>query len=135
MRLMHPLRAHGLSLLAMLLLLLGTAAPALARMTCVAGGHTVVNVGQAADCCPTDHHHQATTVSATCCELLQAQPQRTDFVQGTGAMVPLLFAMVLPATVHPVVALAPVVRYDAHFSRPPPLLQAQRLATFGLFLI
>ena len=132
---MRLLRANGLSVLAMLLLLLGTAAPALVRMTCVVGGHTVLNVGQPADCCPEDHAHATAELKATCCEVLQAQPQRTDFVQGVGAMVPLLFAMPLPAAICPAEVLMPSVWSKAHLSRPPPLLQARRLAAFGSFLI
>jgi hypothetical protein len=119
----------------MLVLLLGTAAPALARMTCVMGGHSVLTLGQAADCTPVDHTHTATTVQATCCEVLQAQPQRTDFVPTANPMVPTLFAMVMPESVYTVEATVPVVRSDAWSSRPPPLPRSQRLATTGVFLL
>lgn len=135
MHLMRSLRCNGLSLVAMLVLLLGTAAPALARMTCVMGGHSVLSLGQATDCGPVDHSHNTTTVTATCCEVLQAQPQRTDFVPSANPMVPTLFAMVMPASVFIKEAIAPVVRSDAWFSRPPPLPRSQRLATTGVFLI
>lgn len=132
---MRSLRGKGLSLVAMLVLLLGTAAPALARMTCVMGGHSVLSLGQATDCIPVDHHHTTTTVKATCCEVLQAQPQRTHFVPAANPMVPTLFALVLPASIFASELIAPVVRSDAWFSRPPPLPRSQRLATTGVFLI
>lgn len=135
---MHPLRSlrsKGLSVFAMLVLLLGTAAPAMARMTCIMGGPSILSVGQAEDCSSVDHSHPITTVQATCCEVLQANPQRADFVPAASAMVPVLFAMVLPAAIIPAEIAAPVVRRNAHFSRPPPLARSLRLATTGVFLI
>lgn len=135
---MHPLRSlrsKGLSVLAMLLLLLGTAAPALARMTCIMGGPSIVSFGQPEDCSPVDHSHPVTTVQATCCKVLQTNPQRSDFVPAVSAMVPVLFAMVLPAAIIPAEIVTPVIRRDAMFSRPPPLARSQRLATTGVFLI
>lgn len=119
----------------MLVLLLGTAAPALARMTCVMGGPSIVSFGQAKDCSPVDHAQPFTTVQATCCEVLQTDPQRSDFVPATGVMIPVLFAMVLPAAIMPAEIIAPMVRRDASFTRPPPLERSQRLAATGVFLI
>ena len=135
---MHPLRSlrsKGLSVLAMLVLLLGTAAPALARMTCIMGGPSILSVGQAEDCSPVDHAHPITTVQGTCCEVLQANPQRSSFVPASSAMVPVLVAVVLRAVIVPAEIVAPVILRDARFSRPPPLARSQRLATFGTFLI
>ena len=132
---LRSLRSKGLSVLAMLVLLLGTAAPALARMTCTMGGPSIVSFGQAEESAPVDHSHPVTTVQATCCEVLQARPQRSDFVTVASAMVPVLFAMILPAAIIPAEIVAPVVRRDAIFSRPPPLAHSQRLATTGVFLI
>lgn len=135
---MHPLRSlrsKGLSVLAMLVLVLGTAAPALARMTCIMGGPSILSIGEAEDCSPVDHTHPVTTVQATCCEVLQAHPQRSDFVPAANAMVPVLFAMTLPAVIVPAEMAETGVRSDARFSRPPPLARSQRLATTGVFLI
>ena len=134
MRLMCALRSNGLSVLAMLVLLMGTAAPALARMTCVAGGHSVLSVGQVEDCCPDEDAHTS-TVSATCCEMWEARPQRSDFVPVVNAMVPLPVAMLNPCPLFAPVALAPQATTDAHISRPPPLPRAQRLASTGVFII
>lgn len=135
MHLMRPFRAHGLSVLAMLLLLLGTAAPALARMTCVMGGHSVLQVGDAADCCPNDHDHATDELKPTCCEMLQAQPQRTNFVQVSGAMVPVLFGVAVPTAVQPAPAVVSFGFRDVLDARPPPLLLSRRLAAFGTFRI
>ena len=62
MRVFRPFRNRGLSVAAMLLLVLGTAAPALARMTCVMGGPSTLSIGAAEDCMPVDHSHPVTTV-------------------------------------------------------------------------
>lgn len=135
MHLMRSLRSHGLSVLAMLLLLLGTAAPALARMTCVMGGPSILSLGQAEDCSPMDHEHPITTVTATCCNVLQTNPQRTDFVPAAHVVMPLLVAVALPTVIIPMEVAAPAVRLDARFSRPPPMACSERLAAFGTFLI
>jgi hypothetical protein len=135
MHLMRSFRTHGLSVLAMLLLILGTAAPALARMTCVMGGPSILSLGQAEDCAPVDHEHPVTTVSATCCEVLQTQPQRTAFMQGTGAFVPVLFGAALPPVPPLALTATPFVWRDAQTFGPPPLMQSRRLAAFRTFLI
>ncbi len=119
----------------MLLLLMGTAAPALARMTCVMGGPSVLSVGMAEDCGPVDHEHPVTTVSATCCEVLQTQPQRANFVPAASVGLPVLLAVELPAVIVPAQMAVPAAFLDVRFSHPPPLSCDQRLATFGTFLI
>ena len=115
---LRSLRSKGLSVLAMLVLLLGTAAPALARMTCTMGGPSIVSFGQAEECAPVDHSHPVTTVQATCCEVLQARPQRSDFVTVASAMVPVLFAMILPAAIIPAEIVAPVAVSYTHLTLP-----------------
>lgn len=76
---MRAFRAKAFSVAAMLLLLLVTAAPAMARMTCVKSGHTVLSLGQLEDCCPAAGIGHQQTIDATCCETGAAQPLRTDF--------------------------------------------------------
>ncbi len=132
---MRPFRAHGLAVMAMLLLLLGTAAPALARMTCVMGGPSILSLGQAKECTPVDHEHPETTVSATCCEVLQTQPQRTDFVPAASVLMPVLGAVVMPAVVVPSQIRGPEVPRERLLSRPPPLACERRLANLGHFRI
>ena len=132
MRFMRPLRASGLSLAAMLLLLLGTAAPAMVRMTCVMGGHSELQVGQPADCCPTDHQHASDELKPICCEMLQARPQRADFVPGSH---PALSPTVPVALTWPVIVPLPLTHVvaDARPSNLPPLPLLRMLACTGAF--
>lgn len=135
MHLLRTFRTHGMAFVAMLLLLLGTAAPALARMTCVAGGHTEVSVGQPEDCCPTDHAHPTDELKATCCEVLAAQPQRTDFVPGAqpAAPAPLVFVVAWPMQAP--MPLVHAVQADAFGPGPPPSTLLRALASTGVFRI
>jgi hypothetical protein len=135
MRVFRPFRNRGMAVVAMLLLVLGTAAPALARMTCVMGGPSTLSIGAAEDCMPVDHSHPETTVKATCCEVLQTQPQRTDFVPGGPVAIPLLQAVQVP-TLPVVVCLRAGGSVNAAFAlRGPPLDRAHRLAAVGAFRI
>lgn len=131
----RPLRVHCLALLAMGLLLLVTAAPALARMTCVQNGHSVLNVGAAADCCPVDDRPDGPTLAATCCQVLQAQPQHVDFVKVCGASVPAPVVLMLPEALVQLPALPADVRRDIRYARPPPLAPSERLALISIFRI
>jgi hypothetical protein len=135
MLILRPFRAHGLSVVAMLLLLLGTAAPALARMTCVQNGHSVLNIGHAGDCCPVDDRPDGPTLAATCCQVLQAQPRPVDFVKVAEASVPAPVVLMLPEALVQVPALPADVRRDIRFARPPPLAPAERLAILSIFRI
>ncbi len=135
MRTLRLFRNHGLAVLAMLLLLLGTAAPALARMTCVMGGHTELSVGQPEDCCPTDHAHPTDELKATCCEVLQAQPQRDDFVAGTHVAVPVPTAVPMAWPVQVPLPLVHAVQADGSGVGPPPAPLLRVLASTGVFRI
>lgn len=134
MTVMRPLRAHPLSVLAMLVLLLGTAAPALARMTCVMDGHTVMSVGQPEDCCPDEQPDQA-ALKATCCEVLQAQPLRSAFIPVVSAMVPVPVAILPRVTVCLPQLIASITPEEIDSSAPPPLERSQRMAATGVFRI
>ena len=121
-------------MVAALLLLLGSATPALARMTCVSSGHSVLNIGQVRDCCPVDHSHPMPQVKATCCELVKAQPQRSAFVAGAAAELPVLDAPLIG-----ILSAVPDVR-PGHVHRiivaaRPPTLIGRRLAAIGLLLL
>lgn len=133
MRPLRTLRSRGLSLLAVVVLLAGTAAPALARMTCVMSGRSVVHVGQADGCCP-DGTSQAATVKATCCELTSTQPPRTAFLSSAGPGLPPLEAVVVHVLSVPLAVEAEAVVIAPPFARPPPDT-ARRLAVIGTFLI
>lgn len=135
MRSLRTFRSTWSSALAVLVLLLGTAAPALARMTCVNSGHTVMSVGQARECCPADHGHRTTTVKPTCCELTQAQPQRNAFLTTHGPELPPLTAVLDRPVAVPSIIVADPGAGLAPFSRPPPPDGIRRLAAIGTFLI
>jgi hypothetical protein len=137
MPVMRLLRAHCLAVLAMGLLLLGTAAPALARMTCVISGNSTLNLGSTADACPVEDQGHQTTLTATCCEVLHVQPQRPDFVPAAAhAMAPMPDALPLPAPLSVPLALAIAdVPEAAHLRPPPPLERARRMAATGVYRI
>lgn len=136
---MHPLSSirqrRWLPFVGALLLLLGTAVPALARMTCVNGGHSVVQLGTTGDCCPHEEHSDGPTVQATCCEMMKTEPKRSDFVGHLLVSLPMpvavLDGIVLPAVEMPVIVLSA----DRHFSLPPPDVTGRRLAVIGRLLI
>lgn len=133
MRPLRTLRSRGLSLLAVVVLLAGTAAPALARMTCLMSGRSVVHIGHADGCCP-EGTSQAATVKATCCELTNAKPPRTAFLSSAGPALPPLEAVIVQVAVVPPAAEAEATDVAPPCSRPPPDT-ARRLAVIGTFLI
>lgn len=128
---MRSLRNRWLQVMAALVLLLGSVTPALARMTCVGSGHSVLSVGQVRDCCPVDHRHNAPEVKPTCCELVQMQPQRSAFVAGASLELPAPDALLLGV---PFQASALPSGEIAQFSPTarPPILIGRRLAAIGL---
>lgn len=131
---MRALRVRGLSLVAMLLLLLGTAAPALARMTCVKSGHSVLNFGQLEDCCPADGIGQLQTIDATCCETGTAQPLRADFTATVHVAAPAAPACLLlwPVAV-PAVPTATTGDLAALLEGLPPVPLATQLASIRVY--
>ena len=135
MRSLRSFRTHGLAVLAMLLLLLGTAAPALARMTCVMGGHTELAFGQPEDCCPTDHRHTTDELKATCCEVLHAQPQHADFVAGAPVAVPAPVAVMMVWPVQVPLPLVLGTGPDEFVVGVPPTPLLRALACTGVFRI
>lgn len=118
-----------------LLLLLTTAAPALARMTCLSGGHSVVQVGTTGDCCPHDEHGDGPTVQATCCDVLTTEPQRSAFVGQLSVACPA--PAILPAETRLVLmdALPVAIERADAYCRPPPGVIGRRLAAIGRLTI
>lgn len=133
---MQPLRTHRwLSVITGMLLLFTTATPALVRMTCLSGGHSVLSVGQAEDCCPEQEHGPGATFAAACCDSDAAKPVDHLFesnVPGSQAL-----TAILPTAITHLLH-APSYT-DAHRlpvrSRPPPLLVLERLSLERSFLI
>lgn len=131
---MRALRVKSLSLVAMLLLLLGTAAPALARMTCVKSGHSVLNIGQLEECCPADGLGAQQTIDATCCETGTAQPLRADFTAAGHVAAPAapVFLLLWPVAV-PAVPQASASALAALHEGLPPVPLATQLASTRVF--
>lgn len=119
-----------------MLLLLGTAMPALVRMTCLSGGHTVLSIGQAEDCCPEEPSTpEGAQLEAICCEFERTAPSRTDFHVESGPTLVAVAHLIAVSSVEMIVPVHdPAIRY-AFTSRPPPLLTAERLSQVGSLLI
>lgn len=114
------------------LFLLATSGPALSRMTCLDGGHSVVSLGKATDCCPEEEPHGTTPeVKPACCELALVQGERDNYLPNTGfdlvvADIGLWDTVVdisMPEPSGPVTWLA---------SRPPPISTLHRLAVISV---
>lgn len=94
MQVMRISRSKALSWMAVVLLMAATASPALARMTCVMSGNTVLGWGQLEDCCPEQDGSQA-AISATCCQFDMARPLNADFTVVEDVTLPLPVAVVV----------------------------------------
>lgn len=120
----------------MWLLLLGTAAPALERMSCSMGCPSEVGIGSIEDCCPEEHDdHESGLMADDCCDVERAAPEHhafthenTFFFDGALAQATEHIALNIPQATQaePGYALDP---------RPPPLLTAERLSRVRSFLI
>lgn len=134
---MKSLRSHRwLAAFTVLLLLMGTAMPALVRMHCLSGGHTVLSLGQADDCCPEDEEENRGPVfRAMCCEFERTAPERTDFTMGSGPSSPIATAAVPGVVIEFPAAISTDLAGSAVSSRPPPLLLAERLSQVGSYLL
>lgn len=134
---MSTTRAHRwLSAFAALLLLASSAMPALVRMSCLSGGHVVLSLGQADDCCPEEgDHHTGSTVQAACCDVESAMPQRSEFQESAGqhTWLPVFTGHAAITTFLPV--LVEQTDNDRIRSRPPPLRVSERLSQVRSFRI
>lgn len=135
---MEAFRANrGFSVLAAVLLLLATAAPALVRMSCLNGGHTVLSIGQADDCCPEeDHQGDGPQLRARCCEMELTAPVHAAFTMENGHSTLAVVTPPAPA-VHLDFVPRPAIPAPGYgfVPRPPPLLTGRRLSQFGSLLI
>ncbi|MFZ1691830.1 MAG: hypothetical protein WAT74_01425 [Flavobacteriales bacterium] len=116
-----------------MLLLLATSGLTVSRMSCLISGHSVLSLGLAEDCCPEEEHGDGATITATCCELLQAGAERLELLPST------TFDLIaLPVTdAAPTLAAVALERHPLRWldSRPPPLIGKDRLAQMRRFLI
>ena len=116
------------------LMLFAISGTTLSRMTCLAGGHSVLSFGLAGDCCPDAEAAGGSTVKATCCEFSQARSLTPAFVPHAPLdLTPVL--MVLDAVPMTVAFLRTSAPCGWLQSRPPPMSSPERLASFGVFLI
>lgn len=113
------------------LFVLATSGTALSRMTCLEGGHTVLSLGLAVDCCPEDAPVDHPTYKASCCELAFVQGDRADYLPNTNAdaLVSGLMLAVLPTVI---AVPEPVRRLSWLGSRPPPIDTRDRLSVIGV---
>jgi hypothetical protein len=85
----HPVRRAIASWSLLVLFLLGTATPAMSRMTCLKSGHSEVSVGYANDRCPLEAPRQGAAVRPVCCEVLTSKPEKHPFAVHAPVEVPL----------------------------------------------
>lgn len=112
--------------------LLATNGVALSRMTCLDGGHSVVSLGMAADCCPEEEAHgPAPEVKAACCELAFVQGERGNYLPHPGYDLT-VSTLVLEQSVVELPLPEPVVNVSWLGSRPPPLATVDRLAVISV---
>lgn len=117
------------------LLLMGTAAPMLTRMTCVISGHVQMQVGQAKDCCPERENGHGAHLEAVCCVFEQTAPKHEVFTSQvcSGPLVPEHVALQPEAITR--IPAAPEVFRTTIGTRPPPPLPGERLSLHGTFRI
>ena len=117
------------------LLLMGTAAPMLTRMTCVLSGHVQMNVGQAKNCCPERENGHGAHLEAVCCVFEQAAPKHEVFTPPVfgGPLAQEYVALQPEAIIR--IPNAPEIFRTAMGSRPPPLLMGERLSLHSTFRI
>ena len=134
---MKALRSHRwLASFAALLLLLGTAAPALVRMNCLSSGRSVVSIGQADDCCPPDAEHpKGAQIQAVCCEFQRPAPERTAFHVESAPSIVAAFERSPDKGIGFAPSLLDAPKGSGLMAHPPPLPTAERLSNLGSFLI
>ena len=117
-----------------MLLLFATSGASLTRMTCLAGGHSSVSLGLAADCCPEEEHADGPVIKALCCDITEARlDQPALLLEKQLALVALLHAVTVQPTPSP--ALLPASQPDWLDTRPPPISAHKRLSLLRTRLV
>lgn len=112
--------------------LLATSGMALSRMTCLDGGHSVVSLGKATDCCPEEEAHgPSPEVKAACCELAMVQGERDNYLPNAGYDFT-VSDLALERFVIEWSVPEPVFNVSWLGSRPPPLAVPDRLAVISV---
>ncbi len=112
--------------------LLATSGTALSRMTCLEGGHSILSLGLATDCCPDDEEPGDRPVYRPyCCELATVQGAHGKYLPHE--VLQLAAAEVVMHHCTPLVlAPMPVPQYNWLGTRPPPLSAPDRLAVLSV---
>lgn len=126
----HPVRRATCAWFLLVLFLLGTATPAVSRMTCLQSGHSELSVGYAEECCPDKAPAQGATVKPVCCEVLTAKPEKHPFAAHGNVEVP---APALDAFVPPVVPVEGTARSVKPRLEGVTAALHTRLASIGVF--
>lgn len=114
------------------LFLLATSGTAISRMTCMDGGHSVVSLGTATDCCPEEEAHGPTPeVKPACCELALVQAERDNYLPNPTYDLT-VDELVLEHFVIDISLPDPVAEISWLGSRPPPLSAPDRLAVLSV---
>ncbi|HRF80190.1 MAG TPA: hypothetical protein PL070_08890 [Flavobacteriales bacterium] len=125
-------RHTWLTYLVLAVFLLATSGTVLSRMTCLEGGHSVLSLGAATDCCPEEEHtSDVPTYKATCCELAMVQGEGDDYLPNNSADLLFVEAFLSFHTIE-VTQPEPVVSFTWLRSRPPPLAVSDRLAVISV---
>ncbi|MBK8613383.1 MAG: hypothetical protein IPN85_07790 [Flavobacteriales bacterium] len=127
-----PIRSTASVWMLLVLFLVGTALPAVSRMTCLMSGHSELSVGQAEECCPDEAPTTGSSVKPVCCEVLTAKPTSQPFRAQWPVLLPIsaVHALVFVEVPPPCIFRTPSVRMHRW---PPPL--GDRLAAIGVLLI
>ena len=124
-------RNKWLTYLVVGIFLLATSGTAISRMTCLEGGHSVVSLGMATDCCPEAEHGDFPTVKATCCEFDLVKGDRSEYLPNPDNDL-LPTAPILDHAMVSIALPAPVRVTSWLGSRPPPLSVNDRLAAISV---
>lgn len=121
------LRHRWTSYLVTGLLLFATSGATLSRMTCLMGGHSVLSLGLATECCPKSDTDGVPVLKSTCCDVTEARLGQPDLLPSEQlAMDPFLNGVSWMAP--PSIASELVLWPEWLETRPPPKDAPERLA-------
>jgi len=136
MAMKSPRTHRCFAVLAMCLLLLGTAAPALERLTCSMGCPTTIGIGSVEDCCTDEHEeHGSAFLPGDCCDVERTAPEHHAFITENASLHFDLFTHAVEQDARVIPPNTEAFPGYGLCTRPPPLLTAERLSLVSAFLI